>query len=162
MAIQASLTGHLVLSTLHTNDSISSIIRLIDMGVAPFLVSTALSSVVAQRLVRRVCKHCGTEVELTQKEKELFMRHDRECETQFVGKGCNYCNYTGFDGRLAIQEVLKLSNDLRALISNEMELGKLREVAINKGFSTMLVDGLRKVEAGDTTVSEILHAVKEV
>lgn len=162
MAIQASLTGHLVLSTLHTNDSISSIIRLIDMGVAPFLVSTALSSVVAQRLVRRVCKHCATEVELTQKEKELFIRHDRECHSQLVGKGCNYCNYTGFDGRLAIQEVLKLSNELRVLISNEMELGKLREVAVNKGFSTMLVDGLRKVEAGETTVAEILQAVKEV
>lgn len=161
MAIQASLTGHMVLSTLHTNDSISSIIRLIDMGVAPFLVSNALSAVVAQRLVRRVCKHCGKEHPLDEKDQELFDRYEINCQTQFIGEGCNYCNYTGYNGRLAIQEVLKLSNDLRALISNEMELGKLHEVATKKGFSTMLVDGLRKVEQRQTTVAEILHAVKD-
>lgn len=162
MAIQASLTGHLVLSTLHTNDSISSIIRLIDMGVAPFLVSNALSAAVAQRLVRKTCHHCQKEVPLTQKELELFERQGIKATHQMKGEGCNYCNYTGFDGRLAIQEVLKLSNDLRMLISNEMELGKLREVAVKKGFSTMLVDGLRKVTRGQTTVEEILHAVKEI
>lgn len=162
MAIQASLTGHLVFSTLHTNDSISSIIRLIDMGVAPFLVSNALSAVVAQRLVRKTCEHCKEEKELAQKDKDLFERQGVSCTHQWVGAGCNYCNYTGFDGRLAIQEVLKLSNDLRALISSEMELSKLREVAIKQGFSTMLVDGLRKVRAGHTTVAEILQSVKEV
>lgn len=162
MAIQASLTGHLVFSTLHTNDSISSIIRLIDMGVAPFLVSNALSAVVAQRLVRKTCEHCKKEEELTQKEKDLFERQGVSCNHQWVGAGCNYCNYTGFDGRLAIQEVLKLSNNLRSLISSEVELSKLREVAVNQGFSTMLVDGLRKVRAGHTTVAEILQSVKEV
>lgn len=161
MAIQASLTGHMVLSTLHTNDSISSIIRLIDMGVAPFLVSNALSAVVAQRLVRKTCAHCQKEEELTQKEKDLFERQGVSCTHQMVGTGCNYCNYSGYDGRLAIQEVLKLSNNLRTLISSEVELSKLREVAVNQGFSTMLVDGLRKVRSGHTTVSEVLHAVKE-
>lgn len=161
MAIEASLTGHLVLSTLHTNDAVGAIIRLIDMGVAPFLVSNALSAVVAQRLVRRVCQHCAKKVPLTPIEIELFEKYGMKCTHQQKGVGCSYCHQSGYVGRIAIQEVLEMTSVLRTLITTDVDTTQLQETALSQGLESMFIDGLKKVVTGQTTLEEILLAVKE-
>ncbi|MCM3669903.1 Flp pilus assembly complex ATPase component TadA [Mesobacillus maritimus] len=156
-AVRASLTGHLVLSTLHTNDAISSINRLVDMGVEPFLVATALTGVVAQRLVRKVCRDCGEAHEPTTREVEMFAKRGLKIEKIMRGKGCASCNMTGYKGRVAIQEVVVVDDEMRRLIMNGESVAKLRRLAIQNKTIFLVDDGLLKVKQGLTTTEEVLR-----
>ncbi|MEC5187214.1 type IV pilus assembly protein PilB [Geobacillus thermodenitrificans] len=156
VAIRASLTGHLVLSTLHTNDALSTITRLIDMGIEPFLVATSLVGVVSQRLVRRVCRDCQETYEPTKREKEIFARRGIEVQTLARGRGCPMCNMTGYRGRLAIHELLVVTDEMRRVILNNEPFSKLRELAIQSKMIFLLDDGLLKVKQGITTLEEVL------
>lgn len=161
IAIRAALTGHLVLSTLHTNDAISSLTRLIDMGIAPYLVSSSIVGIVAQRLVRRICPDCKTEIEPTAEEKALFTQLGLSPTHVYKGTGCGSCNRTGFRGRVAIHEVLLIDDALREMITQGASLSAIRQYAESKGFSTMMHEGIEKVLGGQTTVAEVLSATME-
>jgi type IV pilus assembly protein PilB len=161
VAIRASLTGHLVLSTIHTNDSLSTVTRLIDMGVEPFLVATSVSGIVAQRLVRKVCRDCAQEEIPTVREKEIFGRRGMTIEKIIRGKGCASCNMTGYKGRMAIHEVLVVNDEMKRIIMNNESLSTLREVANNHKTIFLLDDGLFKVKQGLTTTEEILRVAIE-
>lgn len=157
IAIRASLTGHLVLSTLHTNSSIASITRLDDMGVEPFLISSSLAGVVAQRLVRKVCRDCAETMEATEREKEIFANRNIHIETIKRGKGCSSCNMSGYRGRLAIHEVLIIDDEMRAMIMARSSTAQMREYAKQAGTMFLLDDGLQKVKEGLTTTEEVLR-----
>ncbi|WP_223702937.1 GspE/PulE family protein [Sutcliffiella deserti] len=157
VAIRASLTGHLVLSTLHTNDSISTITRLIDMQVEPFLVGSSVNGVLAQRLVRKVCRDCVKQDEPTEREKEIFAKRGLTIEKVSRGKGCGTCNMTGYKGRLAIHELLVLNDEMRKVIMNNQSVSKIRELAYKADTVFLIDDGLMKVKQGLTTTEEILR-----
>jgi type IV pilus assembly protein PilB len=156
VAIRASLTGHLVLSTLHTNDALSSVTRLIDMGMEPFLVATSLAGIVAQRLIRKVCKDCGEEHEATKREIDIFGKRGLKIEKINRGKGCAACNMTGYRGRMAIHEVIIINEEMRHVIMNEGTVADLREIAAKNKAIFLLDDGLLKVKQGLTTTEEVL------
>lgn len=157
VAVRASLTGHLVLSTMHTNDALSSVIRMMDMGVEPFLVASSLSGVVAQRLVRKVCRDCAEAHEPTKREIDIFAKRGIPIETVWKGRGCSSCNMTGYRGRLAIHEVLAVDNELRRAIMNEEPVTVLREMAVKNKTIFLIDDGLLKVKQGVTTTEEVLR-----
>ncbi|HZG60703.1 MAG TPA: ATPase, T2SS/T4P/T4SS family [Anoxybacillus sp.] len=159
VAIRAALTGHLVLSTLHTNDSISTITRLIDMGIEPFLVASALNGVVAQRLVRRVCLDCRQEQPATKWEIDIFAKRGLKIDKVVRGKGCPVCNMTGYKGRVAIQELMMMTDEMRHVIYNREPLSKLKELAIRNRMLFLMDDGLLKVKQGLTTTEEVLRVV---
>jgi len=163
IAIQAALTGHLVFSTLHTNDAPSAITRLIDMGVAPFLVSSSIQAVMAQRLVRTICPNCKRPREY--KPHELAWVGLREEDVQGVtfyeGQGCKECSGTGYKGRTAIFEMLEMNQELRELAFRKASTNKLRDEAIISGMRTLREDGVRKVISGITTIEEILRITAE-
>ncbi len=158
MAIHASLTGHLVFSTLHTNDAPSVITRLIDMGVEPFLIASAIEAILAQRLARCICPKCRYEYTPTQE----CLREAGVSEKQskgkkfYKGRGCEHCNYSGYKGRSGIFELLILDEDIRSLILDKVPIAKLREQAIKNGMRTLREDGLRKVFSGKTTIEELV------
>jgi len=158
IAIQASLTGHLVFTTLHTNDAPGAVTRLINMGVEPFLISSTLEAVLGQRLLRSICLHCRTayqpnEALLT----ELGIQRRDIGEKQFYyGKGCDACNNTGYKGRKGIYELLKITDPLRELINERAPTVVLKQKAIELGMVTLRQDGLRSIFAGDTTIEEVL------
>ncbi|MCL6585631.1 MAG: Flp pilus assembly complex ATPase component TadA [Anoxybacillus sp.] len=156
VAIRASLTGHLVLSTLHTNDALSTVTRLIDMGIEPFLVATSLAGVVSQRLVRRICRDCQYEQEPTKREMEIFARRGIKIEKVIRGRGCPTCNMTGYKGRIALHELLVMTDDMRRVILNNEPFSKLRELAIKNKMIFLIDDGLLKVKQGLTTLEEVL------
>ncbi|MEH7332704.1 ATPase, T2SS/T4P/T4SS family [Neobacillus drentensis] len=157
IAIRASLTGHLVLSTLHTNDSLGTVTRLVDMGVEPFLLASSLSGIVAQRLVRKVCKDCAEVQEPSMREKDIFARRGLKIEKVLRGKGCPSCNMTGYKGRVALHEVLVLNDDMRRVIMNDNSFQKLKEHAIKNKTIFLIDDGLLKVKQGLTTTEEVLR-----
>ncbi|WP_457570139.1 GspE/PulE family protein [Desulfurobacterium sp.] len=163
IAVRASMTGHLVFSTLHTNDAPSSIARLTDMGVEPFLVASSLECVLAQRLVRRVCPHCAFEYEPTDEEMETIRAVLGNVKITKLkrGKGCDKCLGTGYSGRIAIYQVMRMDEEMRALVSKTSDTEKIREVARNKGMRTLLEDGLEKVISGVTTVEEVLQVARD-
>jgi len=158
IAIQASLTGHLVFTTLHTNDAPGAVTRLINMGVEPFLISSTLEAVLGQRLLRSICSHCRTayqpnEALLT----ELGIpRRDIGGRQFYYGKGCDACNNTGYKGRKGIYELLKITDPLRELINERAPTVVLKQKAIELGMVTLRQDGLRSIFAGDTTIEEVL------
>lgn len=156
IAIRASLTGHLVLSTLHTNDAILTITRLIDMGVEPFLVASSLAGVVSQRLVRRICRDCIEELPPTKSEIDIFQRRGIKIDKVYKGRGCGRCNMTGYKGRMAVHELLTIDEHTRRLIMNHEPSSKIREQAIRNKMVFLLDDGLLKVKQGLTTTEEIL------
>ncbi|MGD8188806.1 GspE/PulE family protein [Brevibacillus ginsengisoli] len=157
IAIRASLTGHLVLSTLHTNDAVSTITRLVDMGIHPFLIASALTGVVSQRLVRRVCNECKKEVHPTEYERTLLERRGLKVEKLVKGEGCGNCNMTGFRGRIAIQEVLLIDDSLRRMILENRPAREYRVHAVKNGMILLMDDGLLKVLQGQTTIDEVLR-----
>lgn len=157
IAIRASLTGHLVLSTIHTNDAIASVTRLLDMGVEPFLVTSSLNAVIAQRLIRRVCRDCGREMEASGREKEIFAKRGIVIEKVIRGKGCPACNMTGYRGRIAIHEVLVLDDAMREVIHSGGSSADLREIASRNKTVFLIDDGLLKVKQGITTTEEVLR-----
>jgi type IV pilus assembly protein PilB len=157
IAIRASLTGHLVLSTLHTNDSVSSITRFRDMGVESYLIASSLIGVVAQRLVRRVCNDCKKAHEPTEQERFFLKSRGMDVDVLYRGTGCGSCGSTGYRGRVAIHEVLLINNEIRELITNSGSLSDLREAASKQGMIQLMDDGLDKVLKGITTVQEVLR-----
>jgi type IV pilus assembly protein PilB len=155
LAIRAALTGHLVLSTLHTNDAPSAIARLVDMGVENFLLSSALSLVVAQRLVRRNCKHCLVQVEVkTNIISQLSLKRN---SLEWRGEGCGKCRQTGFAGRIAIYELMPVGDEIKAQIQKDPDSLALRKMSIKSGMRTLREDGLEKVLEGQTTYEEVLR-----
>ncbi len=158
IAVQSALTGHLVLSTLHTNDAPSAITRLFDLGIEPFLIASALEGVIAQRLVRKICPHCKEPYKPTEEElSELGLFGEY---TFYRGRGCEHCMGTGYRGRTGIYEVLEVDEDVKKHILKTQDAVELRNFAKSKGFKSMLEDGIRKVLAGITTSEEVLRAVK--
>ncbi len=158
ISIQASLTGHLVFTTLHTNDAPGAITRLIDMGVEPFLISSTLEAVLGQRLLRSICPQCRT----TYQPNEALLaqlglaRRDIGAKNFFYGKGCDACNQTGYKGRKGIYELLKITDPLRELINERAPTVTLKEKAVELGMVTLRQDGVRSIFAGDTTIEEVL------
>ncbi|NHN29582.1 type II/IV secretion system protein [Paenibacillus sp. S3N08] len=166
IVVRASLTGHLVLSTIHTNNALSAIHRLNDMGIDRYLIAPALSCVVAQRLVRKVCASCAQFLPAREDEFRLFEENgllDSSEGPLFVtkGKGCGACNHTGYSGRIAIQEVLVVDEQLRRLIIQHRPLEEMEQHLRETGYETLLVDGLRKAQQGLTTVEEVIKAVSD-
>ena len=158
ISIQASLTGHLVLSTLHTNDATGAVTRLIDMGVEPFLISSTLMAVLAQRLVRTICKNCRTPFEPTEEQLALLnlSPHDLGDKVFHYGRGCSTCNDTGYKGRKGIFELLIISEAIRMLINERAPTIVLRQKAIELGMVPLREDGLRSIFEGDTTIEEVV------
>jgi type IV pilus assembly protein PilB len=158
IAIQASLTGHLVFTTLHTNDAPGAITRLIDMGVEPFLISSTLEAVLGQRLLRSICRHCRTPYQPNEAllEELGISRRDIGDNHFFYGKGCDACNNTGYKGRKGIYELLKVTDPIRELINERAPTVTLKQKAIELGMVTLRQDGLRSIFAGDTTIEEVL------
>jgi type IV pilus assembly protein PilB len=157
VAVRASLTGHLVLSTLHTNDALTSVSRLIDMGVEPFLVASSLSGIVSQRLVRKVCRDCAESHSPTKRELDIFNKRGIEISAVWRGRGCASCNMTGYRGRLAVHEVLSVNEELRRAIMDEETVTRLREIAVKNKTIFLIDDGLLKVKQGLTTTEEVLR-----
>ncbi|MCI3922543.1 GspE/PulE family protein [Paenibacillus sp. TRM 82003] len=157
IAIRAAMTGHLVLSTLHTNTAVNAITRLIDMGVEPFLISSALKGVVAQRLVRHVCGKCAIPYTPKPDELELMTSYGLPTSAMRKGVGCEECGRTGYKGRLAIHEVLMLDDMLRTMVLQRTSDNEYRSYATKNGLVPMLEDGLAKVAGGSTTIEEVLR-----
>jgi type IV pilus assembly protein PilB len=159
IAIQASLTGHVVFTTLHTNDAPGAITRLIDMGVEPFLISSTLEAVLGQRLLRSICRQCRTTYQPTDTLlAELgISRRDIGENRFYYGKGCDACNNTGYKGRKGIYELLKIADPVRELINERAPTVTLKQKAIELGMMTLRQDGLRSIFAGDTTIEEVLR-----
>ena len=158
ISIQASLTGHLVLSTLHTNDATGAMTRMIDMGVEPFLISSTLMAVLAQRLVRTICTNCRTPFEPTEEQLSLLnlSAHDLGDKAFHYGRGCATCNDTGYKGRKGIFELLIISEAIRLLINERAPTIVLRQKAIEMGMVPLRDDGLRSIFEGDTTIEEVV------
>lgn len=158
IAVQAALTGHLVLSSIHANDTSGAVVRLLDLGVEPFLVSSALIGVVAQRMVRRVCPNCATPMKAPLVEQIAYHRETGEDTTEFMyGKGCRFCADTGYHGRTGIFEIMRLSDRSRALLLEPDGSSRLREMAVQESMTTLVKDGMLKVKAGATNPAEVLR-----
>jgi type IV pilus assembly protein PilB len=155
IATKAALTGHLVLSTLHTNDAPSTINRMIDMGIEPFLVASSTLLIAAQRLVRRICKNCKEEMRLS--EEALTDVGLPPGTPVFHGRGCDHCSGTGYAGRQGLYEIMPITSELRELILDRASTTELRRMAVSQGMLTLRQDGLIKVRKGVTTIEEILR-----
>ena len=164
MAIQSSLTGHLVFSTLHTNDSAGALTRLLDLGLEPYLVSSSLIAVIAQRLVRKVCPDCREAAEPTDRElRELGIGSSGLADNGgkfFVGRGCERCFQTGFRGRTGVYEVMVINEEIQNLVYKRETAGTIKKIALDAGMRTLRMDGASKVLAGVTTVSEVLRVTQ--
>ena len=160
IATQAALTGHLVLSTLHTNNAAGAVTRLVDMGLAPYLVSASLVGVMAQRLIRKNCQNCTEEYRLSRDEKLFFSNYFRIDPPLNLlrGKGCRHCNGTGYRGRTSIQELLMLNEELQGLILKGAPANIISAKAVKEGMKTLVDDGLRCLHRGETTLGEVVRA----
>jgi len=172
IATHAALTGHLVFSTLHTNDAPTAIPRLIDIGVAPFLIAATINTVIGQRLVRKICKNCiysyqpkKSEIDTIKEQLMVLGLKEEEIKIPslfFKGKGCPVCNYSGYKGRSGIFEIFEINEKMREFIaSKDFNLDTLKKMARENGYQTMFEDGLKKIELGITTLEEVLRAVRE-
>ncbi|PIR21180.1 MAG: type II secretion system protein GspE [Deltaproteobacteria bacterium CG11_big_fil_rev_8_21_14_0_20_47_16] len=161
ITFRAAMTGHLVFSTLHTNTAVGAIARLIDLGVEPFLISSSLLGVMAQRLVRRICPNCKMEVELSSYEKQLIDPQGVGIKA-YKGRGCKDCRMSGYRGRVGLFELVALDDEFRVLINTRAPEVRMREKATSAGFHTILDDGIEKVRRGITTVEEVLRVTAEV
>ncbi len=168
IAIQASLTGHLVFSTVHTNDAAGAITRLVDMGVEPFLVASSLVGILAQRLVRQVCPNCRVPYQPTDEElaqvnssRAKFAQMGATCAYRPSEKGCELCENTGFKGRTAIYELMSIDDDVRQLILKNVDSNTIKKKAIEHGMRTLIDDGARKIAEGVTTTSEVLWVAQQ-
>ena len=160
IAVQAALTGHLVLSTLHTNDAPASITRLVNIGIEPFLVGAAVNSVLAQRLVRRLCQHCKVEDQPTDEMTEYLQMQGFGTTKTYAAKGCERCRGTGFSGRVGIYEMLVIDDQLRDVVARNPNVAEFRRLCLERGMTPLREDGLKKVRTGMTTVQEILRVTE--
>ncbi len=159
IAVRASITGHLVLSTVHTNNSLNTIERLIDMEVPKYLLASALEGIVSQKLARKLCQNCMTKRKTTDYEKEIFRASlNKEVDEIYDAEGCEQC-HNGYSGRIAIQEVLLINQDIRDALSENVPKEKLRDMVYGSDVTTLLQDGLNKVVEGKTTFSEIIKLI---
>ena len=159
-AYQASLTGHLVLSTLHTNDAVGCVTRLVNIGVPSYMIASALNGVVAQRLLRRICENCKVEYRPTEDELTKIRRNWLErIPTFYKGEGCKICENTGYKGRVGIYEIFRANKRIRHLIASEAPEEELRDAATESGMKSMQEDGVRKVAAGITTINELMRVI---
>jgi type II secretory ATPase GspE/PulE/Tfp pilus assembly ATPase PilB-like protein len=160
IAIQAALTGHLVFSTLHTNDAPSALTRLIDMGVEPFLISSSVIGIIAQRLVRTICDKCKEKyIPTSGALKDLGIEGKQEF---YRGKGCNKCKYTGFVGRVGIFELLIINEEIRKMVDAKKSADEIKRKAIELGMKVLREDSLEKAKKGLTTLDEVLRVTTEV
>lgn len=168
IAVNAALTGHLVLSTLHTNDAATAIPRLSDMGVEPFLVASTVRVIIAQRLLRKICDSCKTSVEFTLEELAKHFAADTLKKyfavgpkvTTYKGNGCKLCHQTGYKGRLGVFEVLEVSKEIRSLIAKKSDAEIINQQALKEGMRSMLDDAMIKVQKGQTTIEEVIRVTK--
>jgi general secretion pathway protein E len=163
IAIQAALTGHLVLSTLHTNDAIAAVTRILDMGIESYLVSGALVAIQAQRLVRKICPHCKTTTIITGKileDVKKYLPAEKNGLTFFKGAGCKECQHSGYFGREMISEVLPISEKMSRMIAAGASKEEMTEQAEGEGFVNMFEDGIAKALEGKTTIDEILRVAR--
>ena len=160
IAIQAALTGHLVLSTLHTNDAISAVTRILDMGIEEYLVSGALVAIQAQRLVRKICTVCRQETILPESLLKDVKQYLPENPKFYIGKGCKECGHSGYSGREMISEVLIISEIISRMIARNLTKEELTRQAVKEGFISMFEDGVNKALAGDTTIEEIYRVAR--
>ncbi|WP_414838580.1 GspE/PulE family protein [Carnobacterium sp. TMP28] len=156
-SVRAALTGHLVFSTLHTNSAIESIPRLLDMGIESYLIVSAISGVVAQRLVKTICKDCAQTREATLVEKEIFERRGQTIDTITFAKGCDVCRHTGYRGRMAIHELIVITDEIKELMMNKASIQEIKQHIKEQGVRLLVDDGLIKVKAGKTTLEEVLR-----
>ena len=157
VAIEAALTGHLVFSTLHTNDAPGALTRLTDMGVEPFLTASATAGIIAQRLVRKICPDCKEKIELAQEILDKNPTLTSATGNFYKGKGCSKCKSSGYKGRSGIFEILLISDEIRQLVIARESTAKIKESAIKSGMRTLYEDGMRKVADGVTTIDEVLR-----
>lgn len=166
IAVNTALTGHLLLSTLHTNDAATILPRLLDMRIEPYLIASTVNIAIAQRLVRKICNKCKTEKKMSDTEKVSLQKSLppsilNDIKVLYSGKGCDACNETGYKGRIGISEVLLVDNDLREAILRKASANEMKALAIKNGMTPMIEDGLQKVMAGLTTVNEVLRVAHE-
>jgi general secretion pathway protein E len=160
IATQAALTGHLVFSSIHANDAVGVLFRLIDLGIEPFYLGTALVCCISQRIVRRICPHCKDKYEPTVEEKAVYEQEVGELKGPlYRGKGCNLCGDTGYMGRIGLFEVMSVSEEIKRLTINGASTNEIREKAIEEGMVPLMRDGMLKVKDGLTTASEVLRTV---
>lgn len=159
-AVQASLTGHLVLSTLHTNDAATAVTRMLDMGIEPFLLASSLSLVLGQRLVRVNCKHCSRSIDVSENTYKLFDDLEGLPKIQTAGAGCDHCNFTGFSGRCGVYELIPVTEDMRGLIMDTASSDAIKAYAKEVGRETMVDHGIRLVREGVTTLEEVVRVTK--
>ncbi|MET0577564.1 MAG: ATPase, T2SS/T4P/T4SS family, partial [Ilumatobacteraceae bacterium] len=160
IAVQSALTGHVVMSSLHATDATAALYRLIDMGIEPFLLASALVGVVGQRLVRRVCPSCVTEYEPSGEERVLYERFGGSPKTTFVhGAGCNYCSGTGYRGRVGVYEVLAVTDEIRQLVVSAGPPQEARAMAVSQGMRTMSHEAMTLVADDVTTIDEVMRNV---
>jgi general secretion pathway protein E len=164
IAVQAALTGHIVLSTLHTNNASSTITRMIDMGVDDYLISSTVNGILAQRLVRVLCKHCR-EVYSASPEIIADLNLSRYTNSKnielYKAKGCQQCGETGYSGRTTILEMLTMSEPVRRLVTRGSDASEIQRVAIDEGMRTMFADGVQKAMAGTTSLEEVMRVTRE-
>jgi type IV pilus assembly protein PilB len=160
IAVKAALTGHLVLSTLHTNDAPSTINRLLNMGIEPFLVASSVILIVAQRLVRRICKNCKEveKLDIHALQDIGFSKEEAQSVTCYKGKGCSTCSDTGYKGRLALYEVMPVTEEIRELILQGASADEIKKKSIALEMKTLRMSGLTKIKAGITTVEEVVES----
>ena len=163
IAVQASLTGHLVLATLHTNDSASAITRLVDMGIEPFLLSSSLLGVLAQRLVRRLCQHCKREevIEVTAGEAETLHTQGKPLQHVWHAVGCDKCGNSGYQGRMGVYELLTVDDEIRTMIHRQQPESEIKQVALAHGMQTMRGDAQRWIDSGATSLEEVLRVTRD-
>ena len=163
IAVQSALTGHLVLSSIHANDTIGIVSRLIDLGVERFLIASAVICVVTQRMVRRICPDCTRPVPVSLIERMAYKKETDSERSEFIhGKGCKSCSYTGYRGRTGIFEILCISDELRAMLLDGANASQLRNQAIKEGMISLIKDGMLKVKENITTPSEVLRVAYSV
>jgi type IV pilus assembly protein PilB len=160
IAINASLTGHLVFSTLHTNDAPAAVARLVDMGVKPFLVATSIRAIMAQRLVRKLCLQCKQPGELSEGELEALRLEPSQLENAHImsAVGCDNCRHKGYRGRMGIFEIFEINDEVRFMVNDRLSTLQLRQRARQLGMRTLREDGIRKVLSGLTTAEEVVSA----
>ena len=160
IAVQASMTGHLVLSSMHATDAVSALFRLLEMGIEPFLVSASVTGIIGQRLMRRVCSHCRIEIEPTAEELALYEAAGLAAPAHaYLGRGCTYCAGSGYLDRVGAYELLRVTPEVRRLVASDAHYDEIRVQALGDGMVPMRIDALRKAAVGITTVSEALRGV---
>jgi type II secretory ATPase GspE/PulE/Tfp pilus assembly ATPase PilB-like protein len=163
IAVQSALTGHLLLASIHANDAVSMVSRLVDLGIDPFLISSTLIAVISQRMARVICNYCKKEKPLTLEEKAIYEEEmQEEAPVGYIGTGCSFCAHTGFLGRTGIFELLVMTDEIRNAIHKNASHDEIRKIALSQGMNPLKRDGMLKVKAGITTVTEIMRCVHSV